>query len=249
LSGSLARAIPSPHQLKRAAGLTSSKTLPAIAALPNVPEPVKIADIPSPLHPADSTANANGAVASEIAGPASVVAPAAPVSSRRARRPLLTWDHVRTLSLLLLALAVIAAIVASRHPAKSPLSKVTLTSRNVYVLVDQTAIKPFEDDMRSSSVAQSLQRKINQVTDPMLLQQLTISLEQETARHAGEITQQYLRSGKAEVIPPGTYGTIAFLDDNGVLTAPRAGRPWVAILYQGNIVYAYQGTELNLTSP
>jgi hypothetical protein len=244
LTGSLARAIPSPHQQKqRAASLTSSKTLPTISVPPVVPEPVKVAEIPAPSRHVEHPASTNGTPA-----PATAESPVAPIVARPPRRPLLTWAQARTLSTLLLALAIIATIVASRHPAKSPLSKVTLTSRNDYVLVDQAAIKPFEDDMRNSSVAQSLQGQIRAMSDPLILQKLNIGLQQETGRHAGEVTQQYLHSGKAEVIEPGTYSTVAFLDDNGVLTAPRTGAPWVAILYKGNIVYAYQGADFTLVS-
>ena len=245
LSGSLARAIPSPHQQKqRAASLTSSKTLPHISSAPVIPEPIKTADIPAPSLHLEHAGLTNGSAASATTIAQPVVAHAPSV----ARRPLLTWAQVRALATLLLALAIIAAVVASRHPAKSPLSKVTLTSRNDYVLTDQASIKPFEDDMHNSPVAQALTRQTAQVNDPALLARIDISLQQETTRHAGEVTQQYLRSAKAKVIEPGTYSTVAFFDDNGVLNPPRAGAPWVAILYHGNIVYAYQGADLNLPS-
>jgi hypothetical protein len=245
-SGSLARAIPSPHQLKRQTGPVPVTPLPGAPAAPGVPGPVKTVDIPTPsLHVGH--AGGNGSPASATSVPRSVVADA-PSPAKRTRRPLLSGAQLYALSTLLLALAIIAAIVASRHPAKSPLSKITLTSGNVYVLVDQPSIKAFEDDMRNSPVAESLEKQMDQATDPALVQRLNIGLQQEISRHSDQVTQEYLRSGKAKIIEPGTYSTVAFFDDDGVLTAPRAGAPWVAILYHGNVVYAFVGAEFKAPS-
>ena len=150
-----------------------------------------------------------------------------PPSAARPAAPLLTGAQLRTLSTFLLALAIIAAVIASRHPARSPLSKVTLTSRNDYVLVDQAAIKTFEADMKNSPVADSLQKQAALTTDPVVLQKINIGLQQETARHTQEILQQYLRGGKAQVVAPGTYNTVAYLNDDGVLVPAQPGQPWV----------------------
>jgi hypothetical protein len=245
LSGSLARAIPSPHQLKVRTGSTALSGAALVPPVkPDVPAPVKTADIPAAslhLEPSD----ANGSAPTVIPVPVAE----APAVRRPPRGPLLTGAQLRTLSTFLLALAIIAAIIASRHPARSPLSKVTLTSRNDYVLVDQAAIKTFEADMKNSPVADSLQKQAALTTDPVVLQKINIGLQQETARHTQEILQQYLRGGKAQVVAPGTYNAVAYLNDDGVLVPAQPGQPWVAILYQGNIDYAYLGSDFNLTSP
>jgi hypothetical protein len=247
-SGSLARAIPSPHQLQRKTGpvpLGPTLTAPEKAA---VPEPVRAAEVPAPSRQIEIPPRAEGALEPATAKyePAAIHAPAPP-KKRGFKLPRLTHTQLYALSSLLVTLAIVAAIILSRHPAKSPLSKVTLTSRNDYVLVDQPSIKSFEDDMRNSPVADSLKRQIAQSTDPAFVQRITIGMQQETARHLGEVTQQYLRSGKAQVIPPGIYSTVAYFDDNGVLTVTHAGEPWVAIMYKNNIVYAYLGSEFDLT--
>jgi hypothetical protein len=245
LSGSLARAIPSPHQQKRAAPSVLAGAPVILPEKPTGPDiPKRNGEVPAPVawvepHPIPELSPTPETVAAAlpIAAPLPAAVPA--------KTALPIGYFLYAFPVLVLALAIIAAIVASRHPARSPLSKVILTGKNIYVLLDQASIKPFEDDMRNSPVAESLKRQVGQSTDPVFIQRINIGLAKETASHSGEITQQYLKDGKAEFIEPGTYSTLAYFDDSGVITVPRAGEPWVAITYHGNIVYAYQGTDFN----
>jgi hypothetical protein len=251
-TGSLARAIPSPHH-KRPSGPIPEVSGSAAPPSPAVPEPHRpVVEIPEPKLRIETPPTANGASTHDepiiheapaiSRGQAVAEAPRTP-TRRRFRLPLPSFAHVRLASSILLAAAIIAAIVASRHPAKSALSQVTLTSRNDCVLTDQTAIKPFEEEMRNSPVIARLKDLIAKSTDTAFVQSASIGLQQEIAKHETDVTHEYVQNGKAEIVETGSYRTVAYLDDNGALVVAHAGAPWAAILYKGAIVYAYLGSD------
>jgi hypothetical protein len=252
LSGSLARAIPSPYQQKRTTGPTVNVTTPVpekTPAAPIIPEaPRRVLEIPTesdlrdPEDLFDPLPDVRPDAESSLAGPA----PTAKRLDRAPRRPLPLGTLLYAGTTTLLVVAIIVAIILSRHPARSPLSRVTLTSGNDYVLLDQTAIKSFEDEMRNSAAVDSLRQQIGTSTDPVLIQRININLEKMTQEHAAEVTQDYIRTGRAQIVPPGTYDATAYFDDAGVLTPTRPGLPWVALTVNGRIVYAYLGSELKL---
>ena len=247
-TGSLARAIPSPQQQKQKSGPVALTTpAPPAPAAPAVPEPIRpVVEIPAPSVPVEVLPPANGASLHAAAAISRERAAAnAPRSSprRRFRFPLPSAAQVCAVALLLLTAAIIAAIVASRHPAKSALSEVTITLHNDCVLTDQAAIKPFEDDMRNSPVVARLKDLIAKSTDPAFIQSANVGLQQEITKHQTDVTHDYVQNGKAEIIEVGAYRTVAYFDDKGSLLVAHAGAPWVAILYKGTIVYAYLGSD------
>jgi hypothetical protein len=252
-SGSLARAIPSPYQAKRqaaaAAAVALSPPLPAAPAVPEVLRPP--AEIPEPsLHlesspPGLDDSAPRAAAVREIAA----VEPQAPAKPRRRWVPRPTAVQVYAVSSLLLTAAIVTALVESRHPARSPLSHVRVTSGNHFVLTEQASIKPFEDDMRNSPVIARLRELIAKSTDASFKQVAGVGLQQEIAKHESEVTQKYLDAGKAEVITPGTYDTVAYLDDNGALVPAQPGEPWAAIKFNGSVFYVYLGTDFHPLPP
>ena len=256
LKGSLARAIPSPQQQKRPLpGEPSPGPAPEIAAsAETVFGPAEAPAIPTAttlpylngktVHHAEPAAPALAPIASPVGE-----MPFAPASVRKKTRwqfPVSTTYLLYAGPALLIALAIIAAIIASRHPARSPLSKVTLTDRNVYVLLEQSKIGDFATAMRTSPVAAALVRQMAQSNDPVFIQRMSVGLQKETVQHRVEVTQHFLESGAARIIEPGDYTALSYFDDKGAIVVPRAGEPWVAVLYRGNIVFAYVGTEFVL---
>lgn len=243
-SGSLARAIPSPYAQKKPSGPIPMPE-PTAPPAPVVPAPHRpAADVPVP------------SLQIEVPPPVEADAPRVSVAEERAaapraeprrrfRLPRPSAVHVCIATTSLLAAAVITAIVLSRHPARSPLARVTLTPHNDCVLMDQAAIKPFEDDMRNLPVADQLRKMIAGSKDEAFVKSVTTGLQQEITKHEIEVTQKYLGDGKAEILPPGTYDTVAYLDDNGTLVVAKPGQPWVALLYRGSVVYAYIGADFH----
>jgi len=250
-TGSLARAIPSPYQQKRKSGPIDVASQPATPPAPAVPAPIRpAAEIPTPTLRIEMPPPANGATAHEAtpSEPAFTRAQAVAVAPRaeprrRFRLPLPSAAQICAVGLILLTAAIIAAIVASRHPAKSALSEITITLRNDCVLTDQTAIKPFDDDMRHSPAIAQLKNLIAKSTDTAFVQTANIGLQQAIVKHETDVTHDYVQNGKAEIIEAGAYRTVAYLDDNGALVVAHAGAPWAAILYKGAIVYAYIGSD------
>jgi hypothetical protein len=250
-SGSLARAIPSPKQQKQKSGpVAAAVPTPAllqVPAVPAVPAPLRpAAEIPAPSLQIETAPHPNGASAS--AAPTisreQAVAEAPRAQPRRAfRLPLPSAAQVCAVAFLLLTAAIIAAIVASRHPAKSVLSTATITLHNDCVLTDQTAIKSFEDDMRNAPVVARLKELIAKSKDTAFIQTASVALQTEITRHETDVTHDYVQGGKAEIIEVGRYSTVAYFDDNGALVVAHAGAPWAAILYKGAIVYAYLGSD------
>jgi len=247
-SGSLARAIPSPHQQKRAAPAQSAPASDApIAPSPSIPEPhLPAAAIPAPSRRIEPAPHSNGVAAPNPA--AREITPTAE-PRRRIRWPRLPRPSARQIyafTSTLLALAILTAVVASRHPARSAFSQVTLLSRNDCVLLDQASIKPFEDDMHNAPVVARLKALIAASKDSAFVQTASHGLADEIAQHETQVTQKYLQAAKAQVIEPGAYRTVGYLDDNGHLVAAHAGAPWAAILNHGTVVYAYLGSDFQL---
>jgi hypothetical protein len=249
LSGSIARAIPSPQQLKRAAPSSPILAPSARAEKPLVPGvPPRNGEIVAPSIPVPA---ATVDPLAEVPTPDEpttdqLLAPdSRPPVAHRPRQPARPSGYLfYAVPVLMLALATSLVVVFLRTHATSPLSSVTLAADKVFVLHDQASIRPFEDDMRNNPVVDSLKRQIEQSTDAELIQRLKIGLEKEAARHSDEVTQQYIAGGKAEFIQPGRYDAVAYFDDNGVLTFPSAGQPWVALTYRGEIVYACLSSDL-----
>jgi hypothetical protein len=258
-TGSLARAIPSPSQLRQKSGPVAmtgtSATAPAPES-PAVPAPLRPpAEIPTPKLRAESAqTDANGTTAHEAAAPTisrgRAVAEAPRDEPRRPFRlpriPMPSAAQMCALGLILLAAAIIAAIVASRHPAKSAFSEVTVTLRNNCVLTDQTAIRSFGQDMRDQRHSISIARLkdlIANSTDPAFIQTAGVSLQQAILKYETSVTSDYVQNNKAEIIEPGTYHTVAFFDDKGNVVVAHAGASWAAILYKGTVVYAYLGSD------
>jgi hypothetical protein len=257
-TGSLARAIPSPTQLRQKSGpvaLTTpvSAEVPAAPATPAVPALLRpAAEIPASTLRVESTPATNG-----------TYEPAAPTISRERavaeapreeprvpfrfpRIPMPSATQVCALGVILLVAAIIAAIVASRHPAKSAFSEVTITLHNNCVLTDQKAIRSFGQDMRDQRHSISIARLKDLVassTDPAFIQTAGVSLQQAILKYETGVTRDYVQDGKAEIIEPGTYHTVAFFDDSGNLVVAHAGAAWAAVLYKGAVVYAYLGAD------
>jgi len=168
-------------------------------------------------------------------------APSQPAAAARPRnKPVLGW-LIYILNVIVVALAIDYAGPAVHYLSQLHPNSVTLTSNDTYALVDQAAIKSFADDLRNSPTVDSLQRQVAQTTDPVTLVSLKIGLEKENARHIDEVEQSYLGMGKAEIIEPGTYRLINYLDEKGDPTTLNKGNPvWIAILYKDQTVYAYQ---------
>jgi hypothetical protein len=246
-SGSLARAIPSPYQQKRSPAVTPAE--PPVPAAPHVPEPQRpAAEIPTSSLRIESSSDVNGAPAT--ARQAREAAPASEPSRRtpRFRLPRPTTAQLYAITSTLLALVILAAVIASRHPARSAFSHVTLMSRNSCVLLNQADIKPFEDDMHNAPVVTRLKGVIATSTDNAFVQAASVGLQDEIAKHETAVTQKYLQAGKAKVIEPGSYDAVAYLDDNGALVTAHAGAPWAALRLHdnGRIVYAYLGNDFQL---
>ncbi len=259
-TGSLARAIPSPHQ-KRQSGPVAMPTKPSAPEAPAVPEPQRpAATIPTPtlrietqpltdLPRVDGLPTTNGPTRREIAAAAELLPPAPSRRFRMPRIPRPSAAQISAVASFLLAAAIIAAIVLSRHPAKSALSHVTITSDNDCVMTDQAAVGSVDAAMRSMRALARLKRVINKSTDPSFIQSANAGLQQENLRHQGDVTEQFLKAGRAEVIEPGTYSTVAYLDNSGAPVVPHVGAPWVALTYKGTVVYAYLGTDFKLAPP
>jgi hypothetical protein len=138
------------------------------------------------------------------------------------------------------------SVPVETHPS---LGKITLAGKNTYVLLEQPTIKSFEADMKNSPVVTELRHRIQQTTDPLSLQSLTIGVNNEQARHFETIEQQYLRNRQAQIIPPDTYDIVGFLDENGDTTSSRKSSGWVAITYNGFTVYACENFDSIPSTP
>ena len=258
-TGSLARAIPSPTQLRQKSGPVAITTTPATAEVPPAPAVPAVlrpaAEIPaSTLRVESAPPDSNGTTTHEPAAPtisrerAVAEAPRAEPREpfRFPRISLPSATQLCALGLILLVAAIIAAIVASRHPAKSAFSEVTITLHNNCVLTDQTAIRSFGQDMRDqrhSIAIARLKDLVAKSTDPAFIQTAGVSLQQAILKYETGVTRDYVQDGKAEIIEPGTYHTVAFFDDKGILVVAHAGAAWAAILYNGKVVYAYLGGD------
>jgi hypothetical protein len=260
-TGSLARAIPSPNQLRQKSGPVAITNTPIFAevpippATPAVPAPLRsAADIPTSTLRVESTPASNGTTAHEPAAPTisrERAVAEAPREEPRApfrfpRIPMPNATQVCALGLILLVAAIIAAVVASRHPAKSAFSEVTVTLHNNCVLTTQSAIRSFGLDMHDQRHSISIARLKDLVaksTDPAFIQTAGISLQQAILKYESDVTRDYVQDGKAEIIEPGTYRTVAYFDDGGGLVVAHAGATWAAILYKGAVVYAYLGAD------
>lgn len=231
-SGSVARAIPSPRQQQR---LSESA---AVSPGPAAPES------PAAAIPTAPSANGAHAPAAVSFSREQAVAEAPRLAPRRSIRiPLPSAAQVRNTALLLLAVAIIAAIVASRHPAKSAFSQVTLTPEHAFGLITQTEIRSYETEMHKSPVVAHLKDLIANSTDPAFIQSATVALQQEIARHETNVTHDYVQNGRAEILDPGSYHTVAFFDATGGVVVASAKAPWAAIDYKGAVVYVYLGSE------
>ena len=260
-TGSLARAIPSPNQLRQKSGPVAINTAPVFA---EVPAPPAMPAVPAPLRPTaespastlrvESTPASNGTTGHEPSAPTisreRAVAEAPRTEPREPFRlpriPMPSATQICALGLILLVAAIIAAIVASRHPAKSAFSEVTVTLHNDCVLTDQKAIRSFGQDMRDqrhSIAIARLKDLVTKSTDPAFIQTAGVSLQQAILKYETGVTRDYVQDGKAEIIEPGTYHTVAFFDDSGNLVVAHAGAAWAAILYKGAVVYAYLGAD------
>ncbi len=229
-SGSLARAIPSPRQQQRPSG-----PIPEVST--------SAADIPKSALSSETTTPANGASAPTFSREQAVAAAPRPAPRRRIRLPLPSAAQVRTTALLILAAAIIAAIVLSRHPAKSAFSQVHLSPTNACALISQADIRTFENDMHRSPVIAHLKDLIASSTDPAFIQSAKVGLQQQMAQHETNVTHDYVQNGRAQLIEPDTYHTVAYFDDNGGLAVANAKAPWAAIDYKGTIVYVYVGSD------
>jgi len=251
-TGSLARAIPSPNQLRQKSGPVAIVT----SSTPSTPEPPAAPAVPSAHIPTssllpDTPSVTNGAAAPEPDAPAisrgRAVAEAPREEPRKPFRiPLPSAVQVCALGLILLTAAIIAAIVASRHPAKSGFSEVTVTLHNNCVLTDQAAMRAFGQDMhdqRHSMAIARLKDLIAASTDPAFIQSASTSLQTEILKFETGVARDYVQDGKAQIIEPGTYHTVAYFDDRGNVIPAHAGAPWVAIQYKDKIVYAYIGAD------
>jgi hypothetical protein len=246
-SGSLARAIPSPYQQKRPP--IAGPSAPAAPAAPSVPEPVRAAaEIPTSSLRLEIPPHTNGSAAPASAAReiARATEPQRPVRRRRFRLPRPSAAQVNAITTTFLALAVLAAVIASRHPARSAFSRVTLLSHDNCVLLSQADIKPLEDAMHNAPVVARLKGIIATSTDSAFVRAASAGLQDEIAKHETEVTQHYTQVGKAEVIPTGPYDAVAYFDDNGALIIAHAGAPWVALRYGNGIVYAYLGNDFQL---
>ncbi|HEX4140719.1 MAG TPA: GYF domain-containing protein [Candidatus Methylacidiphilales bacterium] len=250
-TGSLARAIPSPRQQKQKSGpIEVAAPSPTAPEIPAVPGPLRPAvEIPAPtLRIETAPPDSNGAASHEPTAPTisrEQAKAAVPRSEPRRpfRLPLPSAAQICAVGLILLAAAIIAAIVASRHPAKSAFSQVTLTARNDCVLTDQAAIPTFEYEMHRAPFVAHLKDVIAKSTDRAFIQSANTGLQQEIQKHESEVTQQFLKAGRAQLIEPGAYRAVAYFDDRGSVVAAHAGAPWAAILCKGTIVYAYLGSD------
>ena len=260
-TGSLARAIPSPTQLRQKSGpvalsSTSTPAAPEALAAPVIPAAVHpAAEIPTSTLRVESTpTDSNGTPAHEPAAPTisrgRAVADAPRDEPRRPFRlpriPMPSATQICALGLILLVAAIIAAIVASRHPAKSAFSEVTVTLHNNCVLTDQTAIRTFGQDMRDQRHSISIARLkdlIANSTDPAFIQTAGVSLQEAVLKYETGVTRDYVQDNKAEIIEPGIYHTVAFFDDRGNVVVAHAGASWAAIEYKGKVVYAYLGGD------
>ena len=255
-TGSLARAIPSPNQLRQKSGPVAISTAPVFAevpappAMPAVPAPLRpVAEIPTSTLRVESAPASNGTTAPTISRERAVAeaprtGPREPF--RLPRIPMPSATQICALGLILLAAAIIAAIVASRHPAKSAFSEVNVTLHNNCVLTDQKAIRSFGQDMRDQRHSISIARLKDLVaksTDPAFIQTAGVSLQEAILKYETGVSRDYVQDGKAEIIEPGTYRTVAFFDDSGNLVVAHAGAAWAAILYKGTVVYAYLGAD------
>jgi hypothetical protein len=248
-SGSLARAIPSPHQIKKPSGPimlgAEPTTVPAASAAPAIPA------VPAPQRPATavttSAPRTESTVYARAAADTHVEKAVSP--RRRSWLPRPSAAQICAVALILLTAAIVTAIVESRHPAKSPLSHVTISLHNNCVLTTQTAIKPIEVDMADAPVIARLRDVIDKSTNAAFKQSADVGLYDEIEKHEREVTQKYLDDGQAQFVAPGIYDAVAYLDDNGNLIPARAGDPWAAFTYRGAVVYTYLGDDFRLMAP
>jgi hypothetical protein len=245
-SGSLARAIPSPYQQKRSPAAEPKE--PKKPATPAVPEPHRAAaEIPISSLRIESQTYSGATPGTTSREAARAVLPR-PAPRRGFRLPRPTTAQLYIITSALLALAILAAVIASRHPAHSAFSNVTLLSHNTCVLLNQSDIKPFEDEIHNAPVVTRLKNIIATSTDNGFVQVASNGLQDEIAKHETEVTQKYVQANKAKVIDPGSYDAVAYLDDTGAIVTAHAGAPWVALRLHdtGAIVYAYIGTDFQL---
>jgi hypothetical protein len=245
-SGSLARAIPSPYQQKRPPVVEPAA--PATPAAPFVPEPHRpAAEIPKASVYISTTTHGDGISPSltQLRETAPAAEPPRP-ARRRFRLPRPSAAQIYAIASTLLALAILAAVIASRHPAHSALSRVTILSHNSCVLLNQSDIKPFEDEMHDAPVVARLKGVIATSTDSAFVQAASVGLQDEIAKHEIAVTQKYMQAGKVEVIEPGAYDAVAYLDDNGTIVTAHAGAPWAAIREKDAVVFAYLGNDFQL---
>jgi hypothetical protein len=255
-SGSLARAIPSPYQVRKPSGPivpgtdpAPSRTTATTLAVPAVPVPHRPATaVPTSAPRTDSSVHAraaatNGHAAAETRGE-NAVSP-----RRRSWLPRPSAARVCAVALILLTAAIVTALVESRHPAKSPLSRVTVSLHNNCVLTSQTAIKPLEADMADAPVVARLRDIIAKSTSAAFKQSAEVGLRDEIEKHEREVTQKYLDDGRAQFVAPGLYDAVAYLDDNGELVPAHRGDPWAAFTYRGAVVYTYLGSDFRLMAP
>jgi hypothetical protein len=231
----LERAVPGTPQ-KRVANPYTPRREPAPAttgpavSYPTVPEPT-VTQI-EPGEPEDKAVP-------EVEQPAPAPAHAPQNPARRA------FDYILNALPISLVAVAIAIAVQNRNAPDSPLGRITLAAGTTYVLYDQASIKPFEDELRESDVAQSLQNQMAQATDPAAAQRLAVSAEKERANHVSTVCQEYIQNNKAAFIDAGTYTALAYFDNNGTLIQPREGDAWVAINYNDRIVFVYKGADLD----
>jgi hypothetical protein len=188
-------------------------------------------EIPAASAPGDESADSSPKPQAEAAQ--------SPTRSRAA----LTTYLLYAVPALLLAAAVIFWSSSSHQPAAGSMNEITVTDKTNYVLLDQATIKSFEQDLLASSSLQSLQAQLNQTTDPVIIQKLTLEIEKERVQNEQSVHQQYIQDGKAELIDPGTYAIVAFFDEDGRLIMPQEGNVWVGFKYRGQIVYALKSAE------
>jgi hypothetical protein len=247
-SGSLARAIPSPHQARKPAG-------PIVPGAEPASGPAKSAAISPPVVPVPhrpATAVPRTAPRTDYSvhtRAAGTTVEAADSPRRRSWLPRPSAAQVCAVALILLTGAIVAAIVESRHPAKSALSRVVISLHNNCVLTSQTAIKPIEADMADAPVITRLRDVIAKSTNAAFKQSAEVGLRDEIAKHEREVTQKYLDDGRAEFVAPGIYDAVAYLDDDGALIPARRGDPWAAFTYRGAVVYTYLGNDFRLMAP
>jgi hypothetical protein len=163
----------------------------------------------------------------------------APIVAPPPRRRFVDWAFY-LFQVAILALALNYAVPAFHYVSELFTRKITLAASENYVLLSLATIPSFADDMQNSPIAQSLQLQIERTTDPDILLRLKIGLVKERARHIDEVEQRYLQDGSAEIIPPGSYKLLDYLDAKGHLVTAGSGQiAWAVISDQNRTLYAY----------